>query len=453
MELASALVSLDMKNDLEPLLEPYRADASDKVHAMWLYLVDSNLPRLRGEDEQDSRSSVDEYLSQQYVLMGKRGFQKGALLMLDYIDQLPNSQDVIVCALHARSLWHGDVVFALRFMRKLKRALSKDTSFTIVESRADSVAGSPHFSVYWLTQNLRGTFRGRVFSGEAEEHFVATIPGRWSGRTAPDRFAKDGLVSTFSTDKHIIYRDTELCRSYLSQCSPPSQYGFFKDPEGTVESPCRWSPQFDPRLLSVPFSSVSRIPLFGVMTADEFRQLSGVEPGVSIPKFLFAQNEAFSGQFHRLILCADDVKAALMTGVELSLPLTQLLCRETGIPRGMVHGLVDRVLQAMEAQDELEVALMPKRAFERIEMELVTWRGTMAVGWLQDGNESMLDTEPAVVASFDSAVEHVWSKLSDRWKNQQQVRQTLEKWLGSGFRETQTIDDEPGDSWSPYLQF
>lgn len=449
LELASALVKLDKRGELDPLLEPYRLDGTGHEEAMWLYLVDSAIPSLPSEGSDTVGGQGDEFLSQQYVLLGRRGFQKGALLMLDYVDRLPDSQEVIVCALHSTELWHNDLSFALRFLRKLRRAVARGVRFTVVETHADSMQGSPHFSAFWLAQNLKGVFRGRVFHGDAPEYFVGTIPGYWSGRVEPDPDAKDGLVSTFSTDPRNVNRDTNLCRKYLSQCAPPSQYGFLRAPEGNSEYPQRWSASLDASFAACAYSSISRLPLFGVMTADEFSQVSGINSGVSIPRFLFSSEAKIPTNARRLILCSEAVHEALTTSATLSPPLSSLLCKETWIPRRMIRDLVRRVLIGLSDSADFQVALVPKRAFSRMQIEFITWRGCGAVGWLQDHSESLFDTEPTVVVSFDQACDYLWEKLSASWKDQAKVRSTLAGWLNAEHPRQSELEGAAAGDWSP----
>lgn len=449
--LASLLVRMDEGGRLDPLLEPYRIVESDKERAMWRYLTDSSLPRLSQGEAERTDQTCDEFLSQQYHLVGRKGFQKGALLMLDYIDRLPDSQEVIVCALNHRELWHNDVIFGLRFMRKMKRAIANKTSFTILESYSGSADSSPHFSIYWLVKNLQRVFDGRPFQGQASELFVAAIPGYWSGRVERDPTVRDQIISTFSTDPRIVRRDTDLCRAYLAQCAPSSQYGFLESPEGTSRFPERWSSVESSELAAADFSAIIRIPLFGVMTANEFAQLGGTADNNSIPSFLVSQDDRLANNARYFILCADDLRAALTEDSTVSGPLSSLLCRETRIPKAMVRQLVRRLVEAMPENNSLRVALVPKRAFEGIEMELVTWNDTLSFGWLQDHSESMLDSQRTVVASFDNAVTYVWSTLPKRWKNQEAIYAKLSSWLNDEDPQSYGDDEDSTGPEFPYL--
>lgn len=452
--LGEALLSLDDEGRLQELLAPWRSGGESTAEALRLYLTGEALPALPPRAQPPAVQRSGSYIAQQQVLLGAQGFRKAALLMLDYVMQLPPGQQVVVCAHSAFEFWHKDLPFALQFLQKLNKAIKRGARFLLVNRRAPGLDGSPFFSVFWLTVHLKGTLRSRYYEGEGpEEYFVASIPGYWSARVEGDETAEDGVITTLYTDPRNTRRDEAHCNAHIAKSAPASQYGFLRRPGGDENNGQGWRPGslplWEERGAPAPdgsFSAICRTPSFGVMTREEFASVSG-KTALCIPEYLFNSDGLFAPGPHRIILCREDVQEGLTKTRRRNEALSELLGRNAFVPRAALAAQLKRLLDAMAENEAFEVALMPRSAFDKLELELIHWRNSVSLAWLQNGEESMFDNDPIIARSFSSALDYTWSRLHKGWKRKASVMRTLRKWLAGRELDVQEEDSAFVQHW------
>ena len=452
--LAEALLELDTDDKLEEPLAPYRIGGEGKREALYHYLTDEGMPALPTRSAPPKIQRSGSYITQQHVLLGASGFRRSALLMLDYVMKLPPGQQVLLCAHNGFDLWHGNLPFALQFLFKLNQAMKRKTTFILVNRKSAGLHGSPYFSVYWLIGHLKDIFRSRYYEGEPpKEIFVGVIPGYWSAHGKPDDTAEDGLLTTIYTDPRNVIRYETHVNSYLEKSAPSSQYGFLRVPAGSGENHPIWHsgalPKWDEPDAVTPdgsFFAICRVPSFGVMNREEFTAVAGkdVPP---IPDYLFSDSEAFTAGPHRIILCRDDVREGLQKARRKNEPLSELIHRTIYIPNIMLAAQIRRLLAVMETNEDFEVALMPRSAFGKLELELIHWKNSAGICWLQNMDESLLGCDTVIADSLTEAVNHTWGKLQKAWKRKPLIMRTLRKWLAGKELDVQEEDSVIVKNW------
>ena len=435
--LVETLLALDSNSSkLDEPLAYYLACGAGKREALIRYLTEEKLPALPARATPLEVQHRGSYVIQQQVLLGAAGFRRSSLLMLDYIMKLPPGQQMLFCAHNGFDLWHGNLPFALQALFKLNQVLKRETTILLINRKSAGLHGSPWFSVFWLTIHLKGIIRSRYYEGDPpEEIFVGVIPGYWSGRCKHDDTAEDGLIATLYTDPRNVGRDEAHVSHYMEKSVEASQYGFLRSPAGNEQSRPLWRPGSLPKW-DVPdavspegnFFAICRVPSFGVMTQEEFASVEG-ENAPPLPNYLFSSSETFAAGPHRLILCRDDVREGLQKARRKNEPLSELLGRTAYISSTMLAAQLQRLLAAMETNEDFEVALMPRSAFKKLELELIHWRNSAGLCWLQNMNESLFDCNPVIADSFTEAVEHTWGRLQKAWKRKPLIMRTLRKWL------------------------
>ncbi|MGF6990334.1 transcriptional regulator with XRE-family HTH domain [Lachnospiraceae bacterium PM6-15] len=264
-DLAKALVRLDVDDKLNDLLAAYD-DGSTKEQMLERYLIGSDMPGLPLQMVPPTIQYSGEYVAQQRVLLGAAGFRKAALLMLDYLSQLPPGQDLTICAHDNFDLWHGSLSFALRFIKRLPGIIKRGTQITFITHNAEGLDGSHYFSVYWLVLQLRGIIRIRYYKDmTADADFVASIKGFWSARLEHDETAEDGLITTLYSDPRNIRYDEIHCADFAKRSAPAGQFGFFKRPGEQIQAITRPTESF---------SVISRVPSFGFLSQEDVRAVS-----------------------------------------------------------------------------------------------------------------------------------------------------------------------------------
>lgn len=435
--LAAALSRLDTNGVLDNLLAPHLIVNESKEQALQRFLSGKEMPGLPLTETTSEVQRSGEYVIQQRVLLGVKGFRKAALLMLDYLMELPPGQNITVCVHGGYDLWHGSLPFTLQFLQKLMKAIRRNDSFTLVSHNTEGLDGSPWFSVWWLVVQMRRILNICYYEGAGpEEYFVANIQGYWSGRTERDETAEDALISTLYTDPRNIRHDEAHCAQYIQRSICTGQYNFLEYPLGNDQYEKAWKTGGFPAIYSQEgrfpdgsFSSVTSSPSFGIMTHQEWESLCGDQAPPPLPDYLFSENAVYSFGSFRVILCREEIQAGLNKARLLNKPLSKLLHRKVYVPQEMLRNQLKRMIDAMENNPSFEVALMPRSAFGKLELELITWSNSTSLGWLQDGSESLLATDTLNCTSFSHAAEHVWNQLRQGWKRQKTVKTTLTKWL------------------------
>ncbi|MDL2249780.1 helix-turn-helix transcriptional regulator [Lachnospiraceae bacterium OttesenSCG-928-J05] len=425
-DLAAALSSLDKEGKLDDLLTAYN-DGSSKEQMIERYLLGTDMPGLSLQMAPPTIQRSGEYVAQQRVLLGVEGFRRAALLMLDYLAQLPPGQSLTICAHHNFELWHGNLAFALRFLKRLPKVLQKKAQITLITHNAEGFDGSPYFSVYWLVLQLKGLIRIRYYDGDAPAvDFVASIKGFWSGRLEHDDTAADGLITTLYTDPRNIRPDEAHCADFSERSAAIGQFGFLKD-----ASDKNWLTH----PLITEFSVIQRVPSLGLLTAAEGTALlEGIH--AKLPAYLFSDPQDYLNGEYTIILCREDVQAGLAKPDRINEPLSALAGQDVPIPRELLASQLERILIAIDQNPSFQVALMPKSAFEKLNLEFICWQPRLALGWLPDLSESLLTDDAATCVGFTNAITHVWGRLHKGWTSKRKVKNTLRKWLsGTGLDE------------------
>lgn len=434
--LAAALLTYEKNEILDPILAPYRTDGETKLASLCAYLTSEEVPALPARAEPPEIQFSGSYLAQQQVFLGIDGFRKGALMMLDYVQNLPPGQQITICAHDFYELMFHDVQFALDFIHKLTEAVKRGTTLLMISRRGYGIENDAYYARYWIVAHLMGILRNLYYDVEPpKELYVASIRGYWSMEVIPDLTAKDELVMTMYTDPRNIRRAEAHCEAYAKISKPASQYGFFKHPTVRTFNAPSWEPgplpKWDEKAKRPDgsFSAICRVPSIGFMTKKEFSRLQGNEKPPLLPDYLFGESSNLPEGSYRIILCRDDMQEGLMKERRQNEPLTALLHRRAFVTRQMLTAQIVRLLDLMGQNENFEVALIPKSAFDKLELELVCWKNSVSVGWLQDASESIFVNDPVSTGSFHTAVNHVWDRLHKSWKRRPMVMRTLRKWL------------------------
>lgn len=458
LSVCKALIKHDSEHKLKEYIDPFKDEDIDDTAALIAYLCSEEIPGLTPQASPPALQTSGFYLAQQQVLLGERGFRKAALLMMDYVMQLPPGQQVIACAHNGFDLFLKNVPFAMQFLQKLSRSTKRKTTFLLVNRRGFGMENSAHFAGFWLAAHLKGIIRSRYYEGDPpEEYFVGVIPGYWSGRVEQDETAENGLISTVYSDPRNIRKDEQHCAEQIARSKPASQYAFLRAPLGDEDNKQGWTsgglPSWDEPDAYAPdgsFSLIAKVPLFGIMTKAEFDHVKGSSETPPMPDYLFADTEEFAKGAHRIILCKEDIREALQHSRSKSEALSDLLHRNAYIPKKILVEQLERLLKEMKEREDFEVALMPRSAFKKLELEMICWHNSASVGWLQDGSESVFANDPITSGSFSAAIGHTWDKLHKGWKRKRDVSSTLRKWLAGHIESEPEEDSATVKNWEPY---
>ena len=453
--LVGALLALDHDSQLGELLAPYRTGGESAEAALIHFLTTDDLPALPPRAAPPPIQYSGDYITEQQVLLGARGFRKGVLTMLDYVMDLPPGRQIIVCAHNGFDLFLHNVPFALLFLKRLSKAIGRGTSFILISRRGFGMENDAHFARFWLVAHLKGIMRSRYYEGEPPaEYFVGLIPGYWSGEAEADPTAEDSLVSVMSTDPRRIRRATAHCDTFMNRSTSASQYEFLQHPTGGLNDTQSWQsgplPKWHEPDATAPqgcFSAICRVPSFGIMTKAEFAAVLGHDQPPVMPSYLFSDQGVLGPGPYQIVLCRDDLQEGLARQRVQNEALSALLHRRAFISRDTLAAMLERLLDAMKDNDQFEVALLPRSAFTKLELELVCWQDSASVGWLQDGRQSVFANDPITSGSFHAAIGHVWARLHQSWKRQPLVRRTLRKWLAGKELEPAEPDSVMVQNW------
>ncbi|MDL2220762.1 helix-turn-helix transcriptional regulator [Eubacteriales bacterium OttesenSCG-928-N14] len=455
-QLARALLRLDAGGALDDLLAPYRSGGEDDETALCAFLLAPVEPGLPARARAPALEQSGDYVVQHRVLLGRRGFRKAALLMLDYLLALPPGREVVVLCQGRYDWLVGDLVFVLQFIQKLQKVVKRDTTLTVINRRGYSIAETAAFAGPWLTAHMHGHIRSLYYDGELPvgDRFIASIKGYWCGYAVEDETAEDSLYITLYTDPRDIRRGEMVCDTYRAKSDAASQYGVLQNPAGSANAPRLWQggplprwPQPEAEAPTGAFYALCRTPCFGVMTRAEWAEVCGADAPPELPEYLFAEDEVFTPGPHRIILCREDVREALTKERSQSLPLSTLLGRRAFVPRQMLTTQLKRLLAAAEIREDFEIALVPRSAFAKLKLELVCWQNSASVGWLQDGSQSVFANDKATSGSFYGFLGHTWGKLQQGWKRKRHTLPLLRKWLAGKGLDVQEKDSSIVKGW------
>ncbi|MDL2218991.1 hypothetical protein LJC04_01455 [Ruminococcaceae bacterium OttesenSCG-928-O06] len=339
----------------------------------------------------------------------------------------------------------SDMAFVAAFLEKLQRAFARGTTITLINRKGYAIADIAAFAGPWLIAHLKGHIRSRYYEGEMPGNlrFIASIREYWSARVLEDPEVEDSLFLAMYTDVLDIRREVAECDEYLAISRPLSQYHFLQSPAGTPAEKKLWPadgclPGWND--LEAPdgsFFASMRVPGFGVMTRAEFDQVAeGRAP--ELPAFLFAGDAGFAPGPHKLVLCAEDVQEGLLKSRRMHEALSEVMGQRAFVPQSMLRAQLRRILAAMAQRDDFEVALVPRVAFASLQMDLICWRNSATVAWLQDRTESVYSFDEATSGAFYGFMGFLWGRLMAGWKNQDRVRRQLRRWLaGKGLESTE----------------
>lgn len=437
LPVAKALVALDAEGRLVKVLAPYRQQGEDAGAAMCEYLIGKDLPALPPRAEAPRLRTSGEYTVQYRVYMGQRGLRSAITTLLDYVSTLPPGREILLVS-------HGQNDWAVRHpgfidecIGRLGKAFERGTKFMMVSHTGYAPAEMALFAGPWAYAHLKGYIRSRYCDDALPQglRYAASIKGYLSMCAEADETAEDSLYTTMHTDPREIRRGEMICREYLEQSRPVVQYGFFVAPAGDEENLQLWGPGplpgwDDGEAPDGSFCAICPVPGFGVMTREEYAQVVGnATQAPPLPEYLFAGHSGFANGPHRLILCREDVRDGLVKQRRQHEVLSEVLHRRAFVTREQMTAQLNRVLAAMDGRSDFEVALVPRAAFERISVALVSWRGSVTVGWLQEGGQSMFSADKGGSGSLYAYTGYVWSRLLAGWKRQDKVRRQLRKWL------------------------
>lgn len=460
---AQALLDADKDGALEALIAPY-AHRSNAVEGLIDYLVSPELPGLAPQATMPTRQTSGDYVAQYRVFLGESGFRKATLAMLDYVMVLPPGQQLVIVCQGRYDLMLDNLPFVIQFIAKLRTAIKRGTRTLLVNREGFTSMDTAAFTPIWLAAHLRGYIRSRYYSGAPPENirYLASIPGYWSARVEDDPEVEDGLYTAMYTDPRDTRRDQQLCDYYVAASKLESQYGFLRNPAGRDENIQLWRhgplpawPGAKKTALPPPDGSlyaICRVPGFGLMHMDEYRQVLGGDAPPDFPEYLFLDEDRLAPGPYRIILCREDVREGLVQERRQHEVLSALLHRRAFVPRSMLRRQLQRLLAAMEARDDVEVALVPRIAFRKLQIELVCFRGSVSVAWLQTMRESVFANDAATSGSFYNAISYIWGQLLAGWKRSDKTRRQLRKWLAGKDLAAQETDSAIVENWDITLQ-
>lgn len=451
---SGVLVAADKGGVLEPLLAPYRQQGETEVEAMHNYLLGDEQPALPPRTEKPQRQITGDYVKETRVFMGKKGFRKAILAIMEYVQLLPPGCEIIgLC--QGRYDWIvEDMSFVVQFIEQLRKAERRGTHLTMINRKGYSVAETAAFAGPWLVAHLRGYIRSLYYEGSlpSDIRFAGSIAGYCSIRVIEDPEVEDSLYVEMTTDPRDMRRDEALCETYRRMSEPASQYAFLQSPAGDGANAQLWQPgglpQINDQTPDGSFWALSRVPSFGILGPKEFDYLLGGDPMPEIPSYMLASPKGLTQGSYRIVLCREDVREGLGMEYRRNEPLSMLLHRDVEVPKEILQAQIRRLILAMEANAEFEVALMPRVAFAKMQLEMVCWKDSASVGWLQNARQSVYADDQATSGSFYGAIGFGWDKLLSGWKRKERVLRQLRKWVDGNDLDIVETDSTMVRNWS-----
>ena len=437
IHVANAFNTLDEDNKIDEIISPYMQQCESKVEAISEYLVTDDIEGLIPHTKPPTIQTTGEYVAEYRVFLGEKGFRKATLAMVDYLLSLPPGQELIILCYGRYELATHNIPFVFAFITRLKKAIARGAKLKLINRKGYSVIDIKAFTGSWLLVHLKGYIRSRYYEGELPQNlrFVASIPGYLSAHVEEDPEVEDQLYTAIYTSPRDIRQDQAICLEHLEKSHLASQYHFLTNPDGDDENKKLWQkgplPKWERTDAAEPagnFNTVCRVPGFGVMSAEEFSQILGDDASPDIPEYLFAKDAVFAPGRHRIILCREDVRDGFKKERRMHEVLSLLLGRRVFIPRDMYKLTIRRLVEAM-GRDDIEVALVPKTAFLKLQTELITYENSVSIAWLQDLSDSVYADDEATSGSFYNSVDYTWDKLMTGWKRKGKVLIQLRKWL------------------------
>lgn len=432
---AEALIELDTQQLLKKYYAPHQSEDIDITGALINYLLGEDLPSVVSNVTIDDIPKSGTYTLQYTVYLGKKGYRKAALAMLDYALLLPPGQTITVLC-RGRYDWIVDSMsFVLQFINKLPKVFARGTRLVVIARKDLKMTDVRIFAIPWIIAHLRGHIRSTYYEGELNDdlRFVASIPGYWGAKATEEPTVEDSLYLRICTDPYETQKDAAICDAFIKMSEPSSQYSFFSNPEGDQENIKLWNPGSLPVLAQDhcpdgSFNVFCKVPGLGLLTKDEVLEISGEEDISFIPDFLFCTEGAYTNLSHKIILCKEDIKEGLSNPSRKHEVLSLIMGREVHIKKEHLRKQIERILAEMSSNKNFQIALMPRIAFNKLKVEMICWTNSVTVAWLQDSSESVLIVDKNSF-SYNDAIEYVWEKSLAGWKRQTTVSKTLRDWL------------------------
>jgi transcriptional regulator with XRE-family HTH domain len=452
---AEGMLALDTDGALAEYYAPYRENGENDTQAMLAYLLDTEITGMQPQAAPPKRQTKGRYVAQYRVYLGEREFRRATLTMMDYLLSLPPGREIVVLCHGRYDLMIKNLPFVFQFILKLRKALKRDTRLLLVNRKGYSVVDTAAFTNTWLTAHLKGYIRSRYYEGglPSDLRYAASIRGYWAARVEEDAEVEDGLYTEMLTDPKYIRRVEQICDEYIAKSKPASQYQFLEHPCGGGENEKLWSagplPKWSEPDSAPPrgnFHAVCRVPGFGIMTQKEFHEILGADAPPDIPDYLFGDG-CFAPGAHRIILCREDIQEGLKKERRMHEPLSALLHRRAFATRELLAKQLSRLMDAMNAREDFEVALVPRTAFLKLQTEMICFDGSVSAAWLQDMSESVFADDKATSGSFHGSVGYTWDKLMAGWKRRRTVLTQLRKWLSGKELDKQEADSAVVKNW------
>lgn len=456
LEISEALLEIDKEGELMALIEPYKQPGEAPADTLRQYLIGHDLPALPPRTAPAERVTSGEYTVQHRVYLGQKGLRSATIAMLDYIMALPPGREIVaVC--HGNYNWVvKNMSYVAMLIDRLRNAFSRGATLTVINRKGYALTDVAAFAVPWLAAHMQGFIRSRYYEGELPEgeRIVASIRDYWSLRAHEDKEVEDGLFAAMFTDPLDIRQDVRTCDEYYGKSKSLSQYNFFTAPEGTGEDVKLWS---HPDKLPLwegginpdgSFNTVQRTPCLGILSLEELRGITGAGE-LAFPSYLFSSGGELSPGPHKLILCLEDVRKSLTQSTPSGV-LGDLMQKPVSIPKDLSATLMKRVLALMEERSDFEVALVPRVAFKKMQLEMICWQDSATVGWLQDHSQSVYTNDEVVSGSLYGSVDYLWDRLLAGWKRQDRLRRQIRKWLSGKELDVKLEDSAIVRGWDIY---
>ncbi|MCL1873978.1 MAG: hypothetical protein FWF85_07670 [Clostridiales bacterium] len=438
--LVEALLKINTDGRLDELLRPYMLTGENSKEALCELLTGESLTALPPRAAIPKRQISGEYVAEKRVLLGNKGFRKALLNMLDYLQQLPPGQEIIILVKGEYDPRVGNMLpFVLKFIDKLRKSLNRKARLLLINRRGytnPEISEITTFSWLWLIAYLRGDIRVRYYEGELPEPLlmVASIKGYWSGRAEEDPEVEDNLYISMLTDPRDIRQDEALCDYYRTNSYPVSQYDLFSSPKGTDEYRQLWKPGPLPQLENSPlpdgrFFVLCSLPGIGLITKNEWRLLCENKTPPPLPEYLFRETEELAPGPHRIIFCREDIREALSRKYTRHHLLSALLHNDVIIRREMLSKQLNRLLDTMKQRGNVEVALLPRIAFKKLQVEMICWKNSVTVAWLQNLSQSAFTDDGISSRANYASLDFIWKKMLSGWKHKDKVMRQIGKWL------------------------
>ena len=439
MELSNALVRLDEDKKLEKIVAPYARLGAPLDEAVAKYLTAESIPLVSNRLDRPPIQYAGEYTREEYVLLGNKGMERAAMLMLEYLQQIPPGQEILLLVAVSKRFWRQRTKSFANIMQRLNAAFGREPRFTVIEASPDVTSSKLSFAGLWIAQNLRGLIRGRQYLGDLPpELVIAVIPGYWAGAVEVDPSAEDGIASKYCADPRVVRTYEMRVRAMLEKCVPGPKYSALKN-ANSISLPIT---------KDMPFNAIVRLPLLKALTGAELNELDARESKLFVKSF--SDFGEFGPGHHRLILCREHMVDSMQSDSTYSLPLTLIEGKEVFVPKSIIACQIRRILEALEERRDFQVALVPMQAYSKIEIELVAWSGVAGFAWLQDGSGDFYDSNPWTLTSLEQAVSSVWNTLPSPWKAKDSVKAQLRAVLDGQKLRDFAHDQQIAEAWSPY---